>query len=183
MARQLERVDGVALRQRRRGEEPAVEVAAEAVQQQHRVAALALAQVAQRAGADLDGLGLGAGVLVGLAGDERRLELGHEGVDVGVRCLAVGHHAQQPAHRDHLPGRGDVPAQNACHGALDRAVELVGLDLRHLVADGDLGPHVDQPGDEAALGHGQAPLGHAQLPDVGHAFAVAPATSRTVAAI
>jgi hypothetical protein len=172
------------LGQRGRGEEPVVEVAAEAVQEQHRVAALALAQVPQRARADLDRLGLGACVLVALARHERRLELGHEGVDVGVRRLGVRHHREQPADRDRLAGRRDLPAQHAGHRALHGAVELVGLDLGHLVADGDLGPLVDQPRDEAALGHGQSPLGHAQLLDVGaHAFAVAPATSRTVAAI
>ena len=166
VARQLERVHRVALGQRRRREEPVVEVAAEAVQEHDRRRRLALAQEAQGPGGDRDGLRRGPGVLLALAGDERGLELLDEGVDRRRRGRPRRRSRQQPADRDGVAdARPRAGAGRPATGRLDRAVELVGLDLGHLVADGDLGALVDEPIDEAALGHRQAPLGHAQLLD------------------
>ncbi len=184
VARQVERVDGAVGRQRLGVEQPVVEVAAEAVQEHERLAALALAQEPQRADADRDRLGLGARVLLGLAGNERRLELGDERVDVGVGHVGARHHGEQAADRHDVALARHAPAQHAGDGRLDDAVDLLGLDLGHLVADGHVGALLDEPLDEAALGHGQAPLGHAQLLDLrAHAGVAAPAVARTASAI
>src|SRR4051812_10676141 len=75
VAGEIQREDR-ALRGERLGvEHPVVQVAAEAVEQHERHAALAVADEAQRTGPDRDGLGLRAGVLLGLTGDEAGLEV------------------------------------------------------------------------------------------------------------
>ena len=84
--------------------------------------------------------------------------------------------------------RGHPPPERPGGGRLDDTVDLLGLDLGDLVTDGELGPVLDEPVDEAALGHRQAPLGHAELLDaaaLAHAVAgaAAPVVSRTARAI
>jgi hypothetical protein len=74
--RQVERVHRPVGRQRLGVEQPVVEVAAEAVQEHERLAALSLPHEPQRPRADRDRLGLRARVLLGLARDERGLEVG-----------------------------------------------------------------------------------------------------------
>ena len=98
VAREVERVHLALARQRLGVEEPVVEVAAEAVQEHERLAALALAQEADA----VRDLRRWTGVLLGLARHERGLELGHEGVDLGVGDRRVGDHAEQSADRDDL---------------------------------------------------------------------------------
>ena len=97
VAREVERVDGPLRRQRLGVEQPVVEVAAEAVQEHERLAALAL-----RAGsADPVRRPRGSGPASSSAspGTKRGLELGHERVDLGVGHRRVGDHAEQPADR------------------------------------------------------------------------------------
>jgi hypothetical protein len=186
VARQVERVHGAVAAQRLDVEQPVVQVAAEAVQEHDRLAALARAQEAQAQPAHRHGLRRRPGLLLGRLGDEGGLEVGHEGVDVGVGHARVGDHAEQAADRDHVALRGHPPAEDARRGRLDRAVDLLRLDLGDLGPHGQLGALVHEPRDEPPLGHGQAPLGHAQLLDrrAHRAPAVAaPATSRTAAAI
>ena len=64
--------------------------------------------------------GCGPGVLLGLAGDERRLELGDERVDVGVGHAGVRDHGEQAADGDHSPSRADAAAQHAGRRATRR---------------------------------------------------------------
>ena len=186
MAGEVKRVDGAAGGQRLDIEQPVVEVTAEAVQQDERLAALAGTQEPQRARVDCHGLRRRPRLLLGLPGHEARLEVGHEGIDVRLGDIGLGDHAEQAADGDNVALGGHAPAQDPSHGGLDRAVDLLRLDLGHLVTDGELRALVHQPLEDPALGHGQAPLGHAQLLDVRahRALAVAaPATSRTASAI
>ena len=104
-------------------EAPVLGVAAEAVQEDQHVVALAYGEHAQRARRRLDRLGArAAGVLLGLARHERGLELLDERVDLGVRDLGRRDHAEQAAHRHDVADRRDAPAQNAGRGRLDGAV-------------------------------------------------------------
>ena len=132
------------------------------------------AQVAQSPPADLGRGGRGLGLLAASPGTKRGLELGDEGVDLGVGHRRVGDHAEQAADRDDVADARHPAAQHARRRGLDHAVDLLGLDLGDLVADGDLRALVDEPVDEPALGHRQAPLGHAELVDCVRLAAVMP---------
>jgi hypothetical protein len=182
----VERVDGVVGCQGGSGEQPVVEIATEAVDEHDGLAALALTQVSQRPGCHLDSLRRSGGVLPGFAGNEGRLELRHEGINVRIRHIRLRDHAEEPADGNQLTGRGNASVQDPGDRALHGTVELVGLDFGHLIADSDDDALIDQPFDQAALRHRQAPLGHRELMDFGgHAEAarVASATSRTTPAI
>jgi hypothetical protein len=114
-------------------EQPVVQVAAEAVQQHHRVAGgliRATLQVAQPASADLDRPGRRLGRPLGLLGDEAGLERGREGVDLGVGDRRVGQHPDKAPDRDDGPDLGHPAAQDPGRRRLDRPVDLLGA--RHV---------------------------------------------------
>ncbi len=144
-----------------RVEQPGRQVASEAVDEHDGLAAVAVAQVAQHAVSRRHGLRGRSGVLVALR-HEARLELGDEGVDLLLRRGGVGEHAEQPSDRYDVADLGDMAAQHPGRRRLDRAVDLVRLDLGDLVADGDLGALRDEPRDQRALLHDEAELRHAR---------------------
>ena len=118
-------------------EQPVVEVAAEPVEQHHRVAGGLVGgplQVAQPPPADLDRPGRRLGLAGRLLGHEAGLEGGHEGVDVGVGHRGVGQHPDQAPDRDDGPDLGHPAAQDPGRRRLDRPVDLLGLDLEQLLA-------------------------------------------------
>ena len=75
----------------------------------------------------------------------------HEGVDLGVRGTSASARPRRGARRpgSARPRAATCRRRTPATGRLDRAVDLVGLDLRHLVAHGDLDALVDQPARRA----------------------------------
>ena len=183
MARQVERVDRARLGQGVVIEQPVVQIAAEAVDQQHVLRTLPLDQVADARAVDLDALGRGAAILVVvLGGHEIGLEIGDEGVDLGVGDGRVGDNAEQPGDRQDIALRGDAPAQHAARGRFRRAGDFLGLDIDQLGAGRDRRALVDQPAGDLALLHGETPFRHCDDLDA-LAHLPYPATSRTAAPI
>jgi hypothetical protein len=140
VARQVERVGSGLLRHGLLVEEPVVEVAAVAVEEDHRVArGVPDLQEAQATAVDLDVLGLGAlrrrhrGELL----LEPLLEVGDVGVDPGVRDRVVGDDAQERPHGHGLARPHQRPAQLAGGRALEDVRDLRGLDVHDLLALGD----------------------------------------------
>ena len=122
MPRQVEGMDHPLGGQRLVVEQPVVEVAAEAVDQDDRRAAFAPREVADRAPGDFHRLGRWAAVLVVVLGrHEVRLKVGDEGVDIGIGDAHVGDDAEQAADRKHVALLGDAAPQHACIRRLDRA--------------------------------------------------------------
>ena len=129
-------------------EPPVLGVAAEAVQQQHGLVALALHEHAQLARAHRDRLRLRAlaGRPVALAGHERAWNSCTNASISAVRHLGRRDHAQQAADRyDARPPAATWRRRTPGDGRLDGAVDLLGLDLGDSLADGDLRALVDEP--------------------------------------
>ena len=176
---QVERVDRAVAAQRPDVEQPVVEVAAEAVQQHDRLAALALAQEAQRAAADVTVSGCGAGVLLGLAGHEAsprtrpRTRRCRRRRPTRRRSRRAG---RRPGSRRPRPPRGGAarPPTGDSTTPLIFSVSTSATSSPTV----DLGALLDEPVDDPPLGHRQAPLGHAQLLDHARAAVAAPVVSR-----
>ena len=136
MPRQVEGVDGALFRQILLVEDPDVDVAAEAVEQNDRGAfALADLEVLDRTPAHLYLLGFWAG---GLLRRLLRVEVGLELLDVGVYVLVGdvgrGDDPEDAAHGDDVPLFGDPAPQDPGSRGLDGVVDLLALDLHDLVA-------------------------------------------------
>ena len=145
-------------------EQPVVEVAAEAVQEHDRLAALALAQAraawpaadrrrSRAAGPPSSSASPGTNVAWNSATKASMSASRHLGAAITPSRPPTGIDVA-------LAGRRGGAARR--RRALDGAGDLLGLDLGDLVADGDLGALLDQPARRAALLHRQAPLGHAR---------------------
>ena len=166
MPRQVEGVDRPLGGERVVVEEPIVEVAAEAVDEDDRRAAFALRQIADVPPGDLDRLGGRAAVLVVVLGrHEVGQEIRDEGVDVAVGDALVGDDAEQAADRQHVALLRHMAAQHAGVRRLDRAGDLLGLDVDDLIARRKRIALADQPAGDLALLHGEAPFGHANGAD------------------
>jgi hypothetical protein len=168
---QVERVDAVARGHRLLQEQPGVAVAAVAVDEQHHVAVLAGPDVADLPPADLGRLdGGAAGRLVGHAGVDHRACLRHGGVEVAVAHAGRGDQRDRAADGHVLTHVRDDPAHGAAAGRLQRAGDLVGLDVREVVAGAHVVTLGHDPGGDLAELHRQAPLRHRHGDDplVGH---------------
>ena len=189
VAGQVEGVDRVGLGQIRLVEQPGVEVAAEAVDQDDRrglatPGSFTGAPIVEPPARGLDDLRLARGFRRrrGRGDGESRLEARHEGVDLGRLGRPGGDHAEQGADRHGLALGHQAPAQDAARGALQGVGDLGRLDVDDLVADPEARALLDVPVDHHALVHGEAPLGHGdRLQLDGHA--PYPTTSRTAASI
>src|SRR5918997_3406962 len=185
VAGQVQGIDGVLRGQGFLVEDPDVDVAPEAVEQNERLSlALADHEVLDALAAGLDDLGFRSGLSLFL-GDERLLKLLDVGVYLLVGDVGRGDHAQKSADRDLIALLGYPPAQDARRRGFDGVVDLLALDLDDLVAFIELRSLFDEPLDNRPLGHREAPLGHPELGDLArlaHALAPAPVVSRTAAA-
>ena len=167
VAGQIEGIGGPAGGERFLIELPVVEIAAKAVDEHDRHAlALAERQVADppAAGVEVSRLRR-CGPGFGGMGGELLLELGDEGIEVGVGHRGVGDHAEQRADRHGLALADHDPAQRPGDRALEHVRDLGGLDVEDLVARLDLGALLDQPLGDHPLLHRQAPFGHDDRPD------------------
>src|ERR671912_840312 len=184
VARQVQGIDGVLRGQGFLIEDPDVDVAAEAVEQNERVSlALAHNEVLDALAAGLDDLRFRSGLSLFL-GDERLLKLLDVGVYLLVGDIGRGDHAQKTADRDLIAFLGYLPAQDARRRGFDGVIDLLALDLDDLVAVLELRSLFDEPLDNCPLGHREPPLGHPELGDLArfvHALAPAPVVSRTAA--
>ena len=166
MPRQVEGVDRTRRGKRLVVEQPVVEVAAEAVDQDDRRAAFAPCEIADLPPVDLHRLGGGAAVLVIVFGrHEVGLEVGDEGVDVGVGNALIGDDAEQAADRQHVAFLGDAAPEHAGVRRLDRAGDLLGLDIDDLIARRERIAFAHKPSGDLPLLHGEAPFGHANGAD------------------
>ena len=115
---------------------------------------------------DLHGLGGGSAVLVVVLGrHEVGLKVGDEGVDIGVGDALVRDDAEQAADRQHVALLGDAAAERARVRRLDRAGDLLGLDVDDLIARRDRIALIHKPSGHLPLLHGEAPFGHANGAD------------------
>ena len=168
---QVQRVHPVLGGQRRLQEQPRVAVAAVAVDEQHHVAVLPGPDVADLPAADLGGLDhwLASG-LVGHAGVDDRAGLLRGRVQVGVAHAGGGDQRDRPADRHVLAHLRDDPPDGPGVGRLQGPGDLVGLDVREVVADADLVALGHRPVGDLAELHRQAPLRHRHRDDpvIGH---------------
>ena len=141
-------------------EEPVVEVAAEPVNEEDRLGALPLHRVTKPPGRRLRVL-VGDPfllfVLVLVLGDHEPRD---EGVDVLVAHLPLDENPEQGLHREQVALLRDQATEQAPVGRLERARDLLRLDLDDLVANRDLVPFGHQPAHHRPLLHGEAPLRH-----------------------
>ena len=122
MPRQVEGVDHALGGERFVVEQPVVEVAAEAVDQDDRRAAFAPREITNRAPRDLHGLGRRSAVLIVVLGrHEVGQKVADKRIDVGIGDALVGDDAEQAAHRQHVALLGDATPQHTGVGCLDRA--------------------------------------------------------------
>ncbi len=166
VAGQVERIGDVVFRERLLIELPAVQVAAEAMDEDHRrPLARPHLEIAQAAAAGLDRRRLRPR-LAGLGGVRRELllERRDEAVEIAVRHAVVGHHGEQGADRHGLALADHLPPQRPRYRALEDVGDLRGLDVEDLLAGGDLGAHLHQPARDHSFLHRQAPLGHDDRP-------------------
>jgi hypothetical protein len=141
------------------------------VDEQHHVAVLAGPGIADLPPADLGGLdGGAAGGLVGHAGLDHRACLGHGGVEGIVADAGGSYQRDRAADRHVLADPGHDAPQGAGVGRLQRPGDLLGLDVREVVADAHLVALGRDPDGDLAELHRQAPLRHRHGDDplVGH---------------
>ena len=164
MAGQVESVDRTARSERLVIEKPVVEVAAETVDENRCLAAVATFEVTHGVAFDLDGVGSGTRELrLGILRHEVGLKIGHEGVDFSVGDGSFCDDREQSRHRHDIPHRRHVAAQDTAGRRFDRAGDFFRLDLDQLYARHDLGSLFGKPVDDLAFFHGEAPLGHRQF--------------------
>ena len=117
--------------------------------------------VADLAPADVGRLELGAPAgVVGHARVDHRARLEHGGVEGVVADLRRGDQRDRAADRHVLTDPGDDAAHRPGVGGLQRAGDLLRLDVRQVVADLHLVPLRDGPRGDLAELHRQAPLRH-----------------------
>jgi hypothetical protein len=98
-----------------------------------------------------------------------RAEGGDESVDLGLACGRIGEHREQRADRFGLATGADQ------HAADDRVIfgvdligDLGGLDQAQGLAAREGVAFLHHPFGDGALGHLDAPFGHAEGSDIGH---------------
>ena len=160
MTGKIERIDGGILSQRIDIEEPIVEIAAEAVDQNDTVIARSTLGVANAAIGQIDELVFRPCLAFpALLGNRR-----HIGGDIVIDLLLgdalIRNDPEERLHRVNDAGLADPPAQRAGIARLDAAGDLIRLDFEDRLADIDTPARLDEPTGELALLHRQAPFGH-----------------------
>ena len=179
---QVESVDGAIRSESLVIEKPVVEVAAETVNQNRRIAALTPPEIAQGPALDFNSLGRRAGrFLVGLRGHETCLESSDKSVDVRAGDRGVSDQPQQSCNGHRLAHLRHMP-QDARFGNLETAGDFLRFYFHDLNAGAYLCPLLDEPSGDLALRHREPPFGHSHFMDGRGAHALYAMSSRTVVA-
>ena len=107
--------------------------------------------------------------------------LGDKGVNLGIAHRRIGHHAQQPAHRQGLPRLRHFAPQHTVEWSFQHVGDFAGLDVAQFLMLFEAVTLFNQPVVQGALFHRQSPFRH--LDDFDLAHGQASITLRTAASM